>query len=307
MATKKTETKEVATQTTGAEIVVNNKFIDDLVGQLKEKEKFGLSFPADYNPANALNGAYLILKETVDRNKQPVLNTCTKTSIANCLMDMVTQGLSMQKKQCYPIAYGQTLTCQISYHGYKAMAHRYGAKSIIAEVIYDGDEFKYHIEDGRKVIDEHKQDFMNIDSTKIKGAYCVVTMQDGTKYVEIMNIQQIKMAWKKGSNYKEGGNGVHADFTDMMAKKTVTSRACKQIVNQYGDAISEEFIQEQEKQADIDVVAEDVTVDVEENANTVDFDEAVIIEEETPVEQEVVIEQEQEEDDPNIPDFMKVE
>lgn len=303
MATKKTE---VATQTTGAELVVNNKFIDGLVEQLNQKKEFGLTFPKDYNPANALNGAYLILKDTVDSNKQPVLQSCSQASIANCLMDMVTQGLSMQKKQCYPIAYGGKLTCQVSYHGYKAMAHRYGAKSIVAEVIYEGDTFVYHIEDGRKVVDEHKQDFMNIDSTKIKGAYCVVEMTDGTKYVEIMNIQQIKMAWKKGRNYKEGGNGVHADFTDMMAKKTVTARACKQIINQYGDAISEDFLEEQEAQEDIDVVAEVVTHDVEDNANTVDFEEAVVAKE-TPVEVIVEPPTNANNDDTDIPDFMKME
>ena len=40
-----------------------------------------------------------------------------------------------------------------------AVAKRAGAKKIIAEVIYEGDAFEYHIEDGIKVIDKHDQDF----------------------------------------------------------------------------------------------------------------------------------------------------
>ena len=40
-----------------AELVVNNAFIDGLSMQLQEKTKYGLSFPADYNPTNALMGA----------------------------------------------------------------------------------------------------------------------------------------------------------------------------------------------------------------------------------------------------------
>lgn len=93
-------------------MVVNNAFVDGLVTQLQEKEKFGLTFPKDYNYSNELMGAYLILKETQDANKKPVLESCSQASIANTLMDMVTLGVSMQKKQCYPVAYGGKLQCQ---------------------------------------------------------------------------------------------------------------------------------------------------------------------------------------------------
>ena len=254
-----------------AALVVNNSFIDGLSNQLKEKEKYGLTFPADYNPTNALMGAYLILKETTDKSGKSVLETCSQVSVANTLMDMVTMGLSMQKKQCYPIAYGGKLSCQVSYHGHKAMAHRYGAVDINAEVIYEGDTFEYHIENGRKILDCHKQSFQNINLDKILGAYCVVKLSDGSTYMEVMNINQIKTAWKKGYGYKEG-SGTHKDFTDMMAKKTVTSRACKQIVQQYGDVFAVDGLDKAGKLEEVDVVKEDVRYEVEQNANTVEFE-----------------------------------
>ena len=272
MAGTKQELAEAGKQQAG--LVVNNAFIDGLTAQLKQKQEYGLTFPADYNPTNALMGAYLILKETTDKNGKSVLETCSQASIANSLMDMVTMGLSMQKKQCYPIAYGGKLQCQVSYHGNKAMAHRYGAKTINAEVIYEGDTFQYHIENGVKVLDKHEQDFKNIDLDKIVGAYCIITMVDGSKYMEVMNIQQIKTAWKKGYGYKEG-SGTHKEFTDMMAKKTVTSRACKQIVQQYGDVFAVEGMEKAEELADVDTVAEDVAYDIEQNANTVEFADVV--------------------------------
>ena len=258
-----------------ASLVVNNAFIDGLSAQLKEKEKYGLTFPNDYNPTNALMGAYLILKETTDKSGKSVLETCSQASIANTLMDMVTMGLNMQKKQCYPIAYGGKLNCQVSYHGHKAMAHRYGAVSIDAEVIYDGDTFEYHIENGRKILDCHKQSFQNIDLDKIIGAYCVVKLSDGSTYMEVMNINQIKTAWRKGFGYKEN-SGTHKEFTDMMAKKTVTSRACKQIVQQYGDVFAVSTYEKSEELENVDMVAEDVAYDIEQNANSVDFEETVI-------------------------------
>ena len=257
-----------------AELVVNNAFIDGLSKQLEEKKKYGLSFPEDYNPTNALMGAYLILKETTDKSGKCVLETCSQTSIANSLMDMVTMGLSMQKKQCYPIAYGGKLSCQVSYHGHKAMAHRYGAVSIDSEVIYEGDTFEYRIENGRKILEKHKQSFQNINLDKIVGAYCVVNLADGSTYMEVMNISQIKTAWKKGYGYKEN-SGTHKEFTDMMAKKTVTSRACKQIVQQYGDVFAVTSSERADELENIDVVSEDVAYEIKHNANTVDFDEVV--------------------------------
>lgn len=251
-------------------VVVNNAFIDALSEQIKQKQEYGLTFPVDYNPTNALMGAYLILKETTDKSGKSVLETCSQTSIANSLMDMLTMGLSMQKKQCYPIAYGGKLNCQVSYHGHKAMAHRYGAVDINSEVIYDGDVFEYHIDNGRKVLDKHEQSFMNINIDKILGAYCVIKLSDGSTYMEVMNINQIKTAWKKGFGYKEG-SGTHKEFTDMMAKKTVTSRACKQIVQQYGDVFVTSGMENAEKLENVDVVVEDVKYDIEKNANTEEF------------------------------------
>ena len=292
----KNELQAQATQ--GAALVVNNAFIDSLSAQLKQKEQYGLTFPADYNPTNALMGAYLILKETTDKNGKSVLDTCSQASIANSLMDMVTMGLSMQKKQCYPIAYGGKLQCQVSYHGHKAMAHRYGAKTINAEVIYDGDTFRYHIENGRKVFDEHSQDFTNIDLNKIKGAYCVITLTDGSTYMEVMNMAQIKTAWKKGFGYKEN-SGTHAEFTDMMAKKTVTSRACKQIVQQYGDVFAVSAFEQAEERESDDKTAIDVAYEIEQNANSVDFVE----DKPEAVEAEIVDEVPGQE----LPDFMQTQ
>lgn len=278
------EKKQVlATQNAGADLIVNNAFIDGLSAQLEKKKEYGLTFPDDYNPTNALMGAYLVLKETNDKNGKCVLESCSQASIANTLMDMVTMGLSMQKKQCYPIAYGGKLQCQISYHGHKAMAHRYGAKTINAEVIYEGDTFKYHLENGRKILDEHTQDFQNINLDKIVGAYCVVLLDDGSTYMEVMNINQIKTAWKKGFGYKEN-SGTHKEFTDMMAKKTVTSRACKQIVQQYGDVFAVDSFEKAEQLENVDVVAENVSYDIQQNANSEDFNpdivdgEAVVVE-----------------------------
>ena len=291
MATK----QEIQTaEQQNAALVVNNKFIDGLSAQLQEKTQYGLSFPKDYNPTNALMGAYLILKETTDKNGKNILESCSQTSIANALMDMATLGLNASKKQGYFIAYGGKCQFQKSYFGNITIARRNGLKNINAELIYQGDTFKYHIEDGMKVIDEHIQDFMNIDVDKIVGAYAVGIMEDGRKVVEVMNINQLKKAWnQRMGGLKEDASSTHTKFRDQMAKKTVINRLCKLIGNTATDGNIAEVSDRLDEISDTDFVVEDVKYEVEQNAQSVEFVDAEIVEE-IPTEQP-------------LPDFMKAE
>lgn len=264
-----TQTKEemVAQQ---VDFAINNTFIDGLTKQLNAKVQYGMAFPEDYNVANALMGAYLTLKETKDKNGKPLLDVCSQTSIANSLMDMATLGLSVQKKQGYFIAYGGQCQFQKSYFGNITIARRFGLKDVNAEVIYEGDNFQYHIEDGNKVLDKHEQDFMNIDNDKIQGAYAVVIMQDGTKYLEVMNMNQIKQSWQQGYGYKDG-SGTHAKFKDQMAKKTVINRALKQIINTHGDVFVQEADDRTEEVNPSEKLEADVAYEIEAFGNTEEF------------------------------------
>ena len=272
MATKQ-ELMEQGRQ--NANLVVNNAFIDGLSAQLQEKQQYGLSFPADYNPTNALMGAYLIMKETTDKSGKCILESCSQASIANSLMDMCTLGLNASKKQGYFIAYGGKCQFQKSYFGNITLARRNGLKKINAEIIYEGDTFKYHIEKGRKVIDVHEQDFMNIDNDKLIGAYAVAIMDDGSEEVEIMNINQLKKAWnQRMGGLKEDASSTHMKFKDQMAKKTVINRLCKIIGNTSTDGNISEISDRLDEVADSDFVAEDVAYEIEQNANTVDFVES---------------------------------
>ena len=278
---------EIAKQ--NAELIVNNAFIDSLANQLNEKCKYGMTFPKDYNVVNSLTGAYLIMKETTDKNGKCILESCSQASIANSLMDMATLGLNASKKQGYFIAYGGKCQFQKSYFGNITLARRNGLKTINAEIIYDGDTFKYHIENGMKVIDVHEQDFMNIDNDKILGAYAVAVMDDGRKVVEVMNINQLKKAWnQRMGGLKEDASSTHMKFKDQMAKKTVINRLCKMIGNTSTDGNISEISDRLDEVADVDIVAEDVAYEIENNANQVDFEEVV-----------------EPQDEQETPDFMK--
>lgn len=276
---------------------VNDKFITGLITQVKQKQELGLTFPSDYNPANELTGAYLILKETNDRNGKPVLDTCTPASVATALMSMVNKRLSMLKGQCYPIAYGGKLQCQPSVYGNVANARRYGMSDINATPIYEGDEFVFHKEDGKIIIDKHTTSFENIDINKIKGAYAVALMEDGSKKVEIMTISQIKAAWSQGFGYNESRNGTHQKFTDQMCEKTVKNRLIKHIIRTHGEPDVIKEYEKDEKFESVDVIVEDVVYEIDNNANATDFSE---VEAEVVADAEVVSET-------KLPDFMSQE
>lgn len=282
--------------------LVAKDFTEGMVAKIKQKEKFGLTFPKDYNYTNEFMSAMLILQDTVDMNKKPVLQSCTRASIENALVEMVTSGLSMQKKQCYPVAYGGKLQCQKSVYGNTCIARRYGLKDITAEVIYEGDTFEYEIVNGKKKVVTHKQDFENIDNDKVKGAYAIATMDDGSILTEVMNIKQIKQAWKQGFGYKENGNGTHQKFTDQMAMKTVKNRLLKQINNTYGSFYDGNYDNEEELPSYDERMQADVDYNIEQNANSVDFVEGDVVNVSV---EDTTTEATEEQTDSTLPPFMQ--
>lgn len=215
-----------------------------------------LKLPANYSAENALKSAFLMLQVTVDKDKKLVLDVCTKESIANTLLDMVIQGLSPVKKQCYFVAYGNKLTLSRSYMGTIAVAKRISLADINSQVIYAGDKFHYIVDQttGRKKLVEHIQDFQNINNEKILGAYAITITKDGKTDLEVMNLDQIKKAWQQGQ--AKGVSGAHTNFTDQMCKKTVESRACKLIINTSDDG---ELYKSDPNAMDLDIDTEDQT------------------------------------------------
>lgn len=263
--------------------IVEKNITDNVLARLNEFEKQGaINLPSTYSAANALKSAYLILKET-NKDGKCVLETCTKESIANSLLNMCIQGLSPVKKQCYFIPYGNQLKLSKSYLGNIAATKRLkGVKDVLAEIIYEGDEFEYEIdlETGLKKITKHEQSFMNIDIAKIKGAYAVIIREDEPNYVEVMNINQIKNSWNQGS--MKGQSGAHKNFTDQMCKKTVINRACKNFLDTSDDSdILVEAINNTEQieneEIQNDNVITDIEYEIKENANT----EVIDIEDDT--------------------------
>lgn len=212
---------------------------EQVLSRIEQFQKDGsMILPKNYSVENHMKSAWLALQEVEDKEHHRALQICTKESIANSLLDMVLQGLSVSKKQGYFIVYGNKLIFQRSYFGTIALAKRAGGmvSEPVANVIYDGDDFQYEIDPktAKVSIIKHSQKLENIDNSKIKGAYALVTLADGTTQVTIMSMQQIRAAWGQGAT--KGNSPAHKNFAEEMAKKTVIGRACKAIINSSDDA-----------------------------------------------------------------------
>lgn len=257
------------------QVAVNEKNItEEVLTKINYfKTKNELITPPGYVPENALKSAYLMLQETVDKDKRSVLQTCSKASIANTLLDMVIQGLSPAKKQCYFVAYGGRLQLMRSYMGTVAVTKRLKrVKDVKAFCIYEGDEFEteFDINSATIKISKFNPKFENVDITKIKGAFAVILGEEGILHTEIMNMNQIRNSWNQG--YAKGSSGAHKNFTDEMSKKTVINRACKMFANTSDDSdlLIEAFNnsdRELEEKEVIENVDHEVKKEIEESAN----------------------------------------
>ena len=188
----------------------------------------GLLIAPNYSVSNALSSAYYALKNSSSGN---LLQQCTQDSVYNALLEMVTQGLSPAKKQCYFIKYGSEVQLRMSYFGtVKTIKQLQDIKDVVANVVYEGDELEIAVENGRKKLVKHVTDWRNADKPII-AAYCIISKNDGDEFFEIMTKAQIDKSWSKAKT-----KNVQIDFPDQMAMRTVINRAAKLFINTSDDS-----------------------------------------------------------------------
>lgn len=209
---------------------VNNK-----VAELVEKGR--LTLPTNYALGNAMSSAYLILQETKDKNGKPVLEVCTKESIANALLNMAILGLNPAKKHCYFIAYGNQLQLFVSYFGKCAVIKR--LKDIVSEpigtLIYAGDEIEMGFNElGERVVTSHKTSWKAQQEDKIEGCYATVHQRLRNNQTvmrsAVLTMKEIKESWSKSKTSKD-----HLEFTGEFCKRTAINRLVKMILQTSND------------------------------------------------------------------------
>jgi len=242
---------------------------DSVTNRVNQLSKDGrLNLPANYSVGNAITSAWLILQNTVDKDKRPVLTSCTKESVANALLDMAIMGLNPAKKQGYFIAYGNQLSWFTSYFGKCAALRRVKGFETepIATLIYEGDSFELGLNElNEEVIINHIKSWDAKVKNNIIGAYATVKYKGITKSV-VMTMREIKEAWSKSKTNVE-----HKDFTGEYVKRTVINRLVKMLLQTTNDddLLAENIIQNEDQHYDFDEteVVEEAKKEIELNAN----------------------------------------
>jgi recombinase, phage RecT family len=211
------------------QLVEMQKELTEKVGRrVAVMEQEGLALPKNYNYQNALKSAFFEL------DKVRGIENCTQASIANSLLNMITQGLSPAKTQCYFIAYGKELQMQRSYFGTVAALKRLeDIDKISAEVIHEGDIFEIGSNaEMETIVKKFEPKFENQDKPLI-GAFAMIKKTDGTISFTIMTKKEIDQSWRQSRNKT---NMVQQNFGQEMAKRTVLNRAAKMFINTSDDS-----------------------------------------------------------------------
>jgi recombination protein RecT len=128
--------------------------------------------------------------------RTPELLNCEFDTVINSFMVMAQLELmpSDVSGEAYVLPYKGKAQFQLGYQGLVTLFYRAGVKSIVAEIVYEKDTFKYI-----NGVIEHNPDIFASDRGKAIGAYVIVETQQGGKIAKVMKKSDIIDIGKKFS------------------------------------------------------------------------------------------------------------
>lgn len=153
----------------------------------------------------------------------PKLMECTRTSLANALMNSAALGLEPNGPlgEAYLIPYKDTCQFIIGYRGLLTLARRSGQiVEVTAQVVREGDEFEYEFGSNRVL--RHKPAVG--ERGEVTMVYAYAHLKDGGFAFEVMSVADVEALRARGN---ERGHSPWKTDWEAMAKKTVLRRLCK--------------------------------------------------------------------------------
>ena len=224
------------------------------------------ALPKDFNKARFVQNALALI------NDNPSLQKYSQSQLTAGLLKGAYLGLDFYSKECYLVPYGNQLNYQTDYRGAKKLAKKYSIrpiKDIYAKLVREGDSFEEKIVSGEQTFDFKPLPF---NDGKIIGAFAVCLYADGGMQYDTMSLADLENTRKSS---KASNSPAWKNFTGEMYKKTVLHRLCKHIELDFENPTQQNtFLSGMEIETDPQKLAEN---DIEQNANSVYFDEDNII------------------------------
>lgn len=162
----------------------------------------------------------------------PKLLECTPDSLMNSFMTMASLKLmpSGVSGEAYVLPYENKKkgVCeaqfQLGYQGLVTLLYRAGARSIVAEIVREKDQFSYENGEVKHVPD------VFAERGKPRGAYVIIELQNGSKIAKVMSekeILNIAQSFSKSYGGDFGPWNEKQDPEKWMWRKTVLKQAAK--------------------------------------------------------------------------------
>lgn len=193
--------------------------LDTLMGDERFKESLANALPKHIPVDRMLRVCVTALRRT------PKLLQTKPESLLGAIMVSGQLGLEPNdpRQLAYLIPYKDECQFIIGYRGYIELAMRSGmVSSIQAMPVYERDEFEY--EQGLELKLRHVPYLGTDDPGKVKCAYAIATMKDGSKAMVVIPRRDIDRARDASSS---GDRGPWVDWFPEMAMKTAVRRLAK--------------------------------------------------------------------------------
>lgn len=159
--------------------------------------------------------------------RTPKLMECDGASLMNAFMTMASLKLmpSGVSGEAYVLPYKGVAQFQLGYKGLVTLFYRAGARSIIAEIVHENDQFNFLNGEISHVYDPFAD-----NRGEVKGAYVIIELQSGGRIYKAMSKKEILEIAKKfsksyGTDFSPWTEG--QDPQGWMLKKTVLKQAAK--------------------------------------------------------------------------------
>ena len=157
--------------------------------------------------------------------RNPDLLACDRKSLFESVMQCAQDGLIPDGREAALTKFGQKVAYMPMVSGILKKIRQSGELStIMAQVVYAGDEFRYWIDDDGEHV-QHTPMIMS-DQDKPTAVYAIAWTNDGARYVEVMRIQDV-MKIKSAS--RSGNSGPWVQWFDQMARKSAIRRLAKRL------------------------------------------------------------------------------
>lgn len=160
---------------------------------------------------------------------------CNRESIFKAVRTLAAAGLVPDGREAAIVPFKGTAQAMPMVAGLVKVARNSGKiTSLWADVVYEGETLDVWVEEGERRWKLTKLDGTPVDvldrGDKVRGAYAVAKLTDGTVELEIMGHRDIEKRRRASANQKgDNPTGIWAQWPEEMAKKTVIRNLCKRL------------------------------------------------------------------------------